>query len=158
LYPSCGGSELFTKTQTKGVKAMLKEFQKFIARGSVFDLAVGIVIGAAFTAIINSFVDDLLMPVLGIFTGGLDFSNLFIALDGGDYTTLAEAIEAGAATFNYGLFINAVINFLIVAFALFLIVRQVNKMHEEEEAPAPSPEPSNEEKLLMEIRDLLAEK
>lgn len=136
---------------------MWKEFKEFIARGSVFDLAVGIVIGAAFTAIINSFVNDLLMPVLGLFTGGLDFSNLFIALDGRNYETLAEAMEAGVATFNYGLFINAVINFLIVAFALFLIIREVNKM-EKEEAPAPPPGPSNEEKLLMEIRDLLAQK
>lgn len=136
---------------------MLKEFQKFIARGSVFDLAVGIVIGAAFTAIVNSFVNDLLMPILGIFTGGLDFTNLFIALDGGNYATLAEAMDAGAATINYGLFINAIINFVIVAFALFLIVREVNKMHEKE-APAPPPGPSAEEKLLMEIRDLLAEK
>lgn len=136
---------------------MLKEFKEFIARGSVFDLAVGIVIGAAFTGIVNSFVNDLLMPVLGIFTGGLDFTNLFVALDGGDYTTLAEAMEAGAATINYGLFINAVINFIIVAFALFLIIRQVNKM-QREEAPPPPPGPSAEEKLLMEIRDLLAEK
>jgi large conductance mechanosensitive channel len=136
---------------------MWKEFKAFIARGSVFDLAVGIVIGAAFTAIVASFVNDLLMPLLGLFTGGLDFSNLFIALDGGDYATLAEAMEAGAATLNYGLFINAIINFLIVAFALFLIIRQINKM-QKEEAPAPPPGPSNEEKLLMEIRDLLAQK
>ena len=120
---------------------MLQEFKKFIARGSVFDLAVGIVIGAAFGAIIKSFVDDLLMPLLGIFTGGLDFTNLFIALDGGDYATLADAMEAGAATLNYGLFINAIINFIIVAFALFLVIRQVNKM-QEEEAPAPPPGPT----------------
>jgi large conductance mechanosensitive channel len=136
---------------------MLQEFKKFIAKGSVIDLAVGIVIGAAFTAIVNSFVNDLLMPVLSLFTGGLDFANLFIALDGGDYATLAEAMEAGAATINYGLFINAVINFLIVAFALFLVIRQVNQM-KEKEAPAPPPGPSAEEKLLMEIRDLLAQK
>lgn len=136
---------------------MLQEFKKFIAKGSVIDLAVGIVIGAAFTAIVNSFVNDLLMPILSLFTGGLDFTNLFIALDGGDYATLAEAMEAGAATFNYGLFINAVINFLIVAFALFLVIRQVNQM-KEKEAPAPPPGPSTEEKLLMEIRDLLAQK
>ncbi len=136
---------------------MLKEFKEFIARGSVFDLAVGIVIGAAFGAIIKSFVDDLLMPILGLFTGGLDFTNLFVALDGGDYTTLADAMDAGAATLNYGLFINAVINFVIVAFALFLVIRQVNKMQKEEEA-APPPGPSTEEKLLTEIRDLLAQK
>jgi large conductance mechanosensitive channel len=136
---------------------MLKEFKEFIARGSVFDLAVGIVIGAAFGAIIKSFVDDLLMPLLGLFTGGLDFSNLFIALDGADYATLAEAMEAGAATINYGLFINAIINFIIVAFALFLVIRQVNKM-KKEEAPAPPPGPSKEERLLTEIRDLLAQR
>jgi large conductance mechanosensitive channel len=136
---------------------MLKEFKEFIARGNVFELAVGIVIGAAFSAIVKSFVDDLLMPVLGIFTGGLDFTNLFIALDGGNYATLAEAMEAGAATVNYGLFINAVINFVIVAFALFLIIREVNKM-EKEEAPAPPPGPTKEEVLLTEIRDLLANK
>jgi large conductance mechanosensitive channel len=136
---------------------MLKEFKEFIARGSVFDLAVGIVIGAAFGAIIKSFVDDLLMPLLGLFTGGLDFSNLFIALDGADYSTLAEAMEAGAATINYGLFINAIINFIIVAFALFLVIRQVNKM-KKEEAPAPPPGPSKEERLLTEIRDLLAQR
>jgi large conductance mechanosensitive channel len=97
------------------------------------------------------------MPVLGIFTGGLDFTNLFIALDGGNYATVAEAMEAGAATVNYGLFINAVINFVIVAFALFLIIREVNKM-EKEEAPAPPPGPTKEEVLLTEIRDLLANK
>jgi large conductance mechanosensitive channel len=136
---------------------MWNEFKQFIARGSVIDLAVGIVIGAAFTAIVNSFVKDLLMPLLGVFTGGLDFTNWFIALDGGNYRTLAEAMEAGAATLNYGLFINAIVNFLIVAFALFLIIRRVNKMRAEE-AAAPPPGPTTEEKLLMEIRDLLAQK
>ena len=134
---------------------MLKEFKTFISRGNVFDLAVALVIGVAFGAIIKSFVDDLLMPLLAIFTGGLDFSNLFIALDGSSYPTLAEAVEAGAATINYGLFINAVINFIIVAFALFLIVKQVNKM-KKVEAPAPPPGPTREEQLLTEIRDLLA--
>jgi large conductance mechanosensitive channel len=97
------------------------------------------------------------MPLLGVFTGGLDFTNWFIALDGGNYRTLAEAMEAGAATLNYGLFINAIVNFLIVAFALFLIIRRVNKMRAEE-AAAPPPGPTTEEKLLMEIRDLLAQK
>lgn len=136
---------------------MWTEFKQFIARGSVIDLAVGIVIGAAFTAIVNSFVKDLLMPLLSLFTGGLDFSNWFIALDGGDYATIQAATDAGAATLNYGLFINAILNFLIVAFALFLIIRQVNKMREEK-AAAPPPGPTTEEKLLMEIRDLLAQK
>ena len=138
---------------------MWKEFKEFIGRGNVFDLAVGIIIGAAFTSIVNSFVNDLLMPILGLVTGGQDFSELYIALDGSSYATLAAAQEAGAATLNYGLFINAVINFLLVAFVLFLLIRQMNKMKKPEApAPAPPPEPSAEEKLLMEIRDLLAQK
>lgn len=130
---------------------MLKEFQKFIMRGNVLDLAVGIIIGAAFTAIVNSLVGDLIMPLVGIFTGGIDFSNIFIALDGNQYATLAAAQEAGAATINIGLFINAVINFLIVAFAVFLIVRAVNNMMErmkkKEEAAAPAG-PTTDEKLV----------
>jgi large conductance mechanosensitive channel len=136
---------------------MWKEFKEFIGRGNVFDLAVGIIIGAAFTSIVNSFVNDLLMPILGLFTGGQDFSDLFISLDGSSYATLAAAQEAGAATLNSGLFINAVINFLLVAFVLFLLIRQINKMRKTE-APAPPPGPTAEEKLLMEIRDLLAQK
>ncbi len=132
---------------------MLKEFQKFIMRGNVLDLAVGIIIGAAFTAIVNSLVADLIMPLVGIFTGGVDFSNIIIPLDGNTYATLAAAQEAGAATINIGLFINAVINFLIVAFAVFLIVRAVNNMMErmkkkEEAAPAAPAGPTTEEKLV----------
>jgi large conductance mechanosensitive channel len=134
-----------------GEAKMLKEFQKFIMRGNVLDLAVGIIIGAAFTAIVNSLVGDLIMPLVGIFTGGIDFSNIFIALDGNQYATLAAAQEAGAATINIGLFINAVINFLIVAFAVFLIVRAVNNMMErmkkKEEAAAPAG-PTTDEKLV----------
>lgn len=117
---------------------MIKEFKEFVMRGNVLDLAVGIIIGAAFTAIVNSFVNDILMPPIGMVLGGIDFSNLFISLDGVNYESLAAAQEAGAATLNYGLFIMAVIDFLIVALVLFLVIRQVNRMRatEEEEAPA----------------------
>jgi large conductance mechanosensitive channel len=116
---------------------MIKEFKEFVMRGNVLDLAVGIIIGAAFTAIVNSFVNDILMPPIGMVLGGADFSNLFISLDGVDYESLAAAQEAGAATINYGLFIMAVIDFLIVALVLFLVIRQVNRMRapEKEEAP-----------------------
>lgn len=107
---------------------MLKEFKAFIARGNVMDLAVAVVIGAAFGRIISSFVEDVVNPLLGVLTGGIDFSNLFIDLSGGNYATLAEAQEAGAATLNYGLLISAIIQFVIVALAIFLIVRQYNKM------------------------------
>ena len=138
---------------------MLKEFGDFVKRGNVMDLAVAVILGGAFGAIVKSLVDDILMPILSILTGGIDFSNLFIALDGGDYTTLVAAQEAGAATLNYGLFINAIINFVIIAFAIFMIVRQINKMKKPAPAaPAAPPEPSAEEKLLTEIRDLLAKK
>jgi large conductance mechanosensitive channel len=116
---------------------MLNEFQKFIARGSVIDLAVGIVIGAAFTSVVNSFVNDVLMPPIGLLTGGVDFSNLFIDLSGVDYPSLAAATEAGAPTVNYGLFINSIISFLIVAAAVFMIVQFYNRLQEkEEEEPA----------------------
>lgn len=135
---------------------MIQEFKEFIAKGNVMDLAVAVIIGAAFGAIVNSFVNDIIMPVLSLFTGGLDFSTLFIALDGGNYATLQEAMDAGAATLNYGLFINAIINFLVIGFVIFMLVRQVNKMQtQEEEAPPAPPEPTNEEILLAEIRDLL---
>jgi large conductance mechanosensitive channel len=107
---------------------MLKEFKAFIARGNVMDLAVAVVIGAAFARVVGSFVDDIINPLLGVLTGGVDFSNLFIDLSGGNYATLAEAKEAGAATLNYGLLIAALIQFVIVAFAIFLVVRQYNKM------------------------------
>jgi len=139
---------------------MLKEFRDFIARGNVIDLAVAVVIGAAFNGIIKSLVDDVIMPPIGLLLGGVDFTNLFIDLSGAGYESLAAAQEAGAATINYGLFLNNVINFLIVAFVIFLVVRQVNAMKkkEEEEAPPTPPAPSAEENLLAEIRDLLAEK
>ena len=115
---------------------MLKEFKEFAMRGNVMDMAVGIVIGAAFGKIVSSFVDDLLMPPIGRLLGRVDFSNLFISLNGQHYDSLAAAKAAGAATFNYGVFINTVINFLIVAFAIFLLIRKVNRMRHE---PAPAP-------------------
>jgi len=117
---------------------MLKEFKEFAMRGNVLDMAVGIVIGAAFGGIVTSFVNDVLMPPIGRLLGHVDFSNLFLSLNGQHYDTLAAAKAAGAATVNYGLFVNAVINFLIVAFAIFLLIRAVNRMHKETPAAAPA--------------------
>src|SRR5512139_2117848 len=105
---------------------MFKEFKEFAMKGNVLDMAVGIIIGAAFGKIISSFVADVLMPLVGLLLGKVDFSNLFINLSG-DYPTIAAAKAAGAATLNYGIFINTIIDFLIVAFAIFLLIRQVNK-------------------------------
>lgn len=117
---------------------MLQEFRKFIARGNVIDLAVGIVIGAAFTGVVNSFVNDLLMPPIGRITGGVDFSNLFINLSGGEYASLADAQTAGAATINYGVFLNNLISFLIVGWAVFLIVQAYNRIRTLEESAPPA--------------------
>src|ERR1700685_3322522 len=113
---------------------MFKEFKEFAMRGNVLDMAVGIIIGAAFGQIVNSFVADIMMPPIGRLVGHVDFSNLFLSLSGTHYDTVAAAKAAGAATLNYGLFLNTVINFLIVAFAVFLLVRQVNRL-----APKPAP-------------------
>jgi large conductance mechanosensitive channel len=113
---------------------MLKEFREFAMRGSLLDLAIGIVLGTAFGRIVTSFVNDILMPPIGRLLGGLDFANLFVALRGGPYPTLAAAKAAGVPTINYGIFINAVIDFVIVAFVLFLVVRQVNRMQRRPEA------------------------
>ena len=113
---------------------MLNEFKEFAVKGNVLDMGVGIVIGAAFTTIVKSFVSDIVNPIIGIFTGGIDFSNLFINLSGQEVTNLAEAQEAGLAVITYGNFINAVIAFLIVAWILFLVVRSVNKLKKAEEA------------------------
>ena len=115
---------------------MLKEFKEFAMRGNVLDMAVGIIIGAAFGKIITSFVSDILMPPIGLLLGKVDFSSLFINLSGQTFATLAEAKKAGVATINYGLFLNTVLDFLIVAFAIFLLIRQVNRMKRE---PAPAP-------------------
>jgi large conductance mechanosensitive channel len=118
---------------------MWKEFKEFIMRGNVVDLAVGIIIGAAFGKIVTSFVNDIIMPPIGLLLGKVDFSNLFINLSGQPYATLAEAKEAGAATINYGLFINTVIDFLIVALAVFLVVRAVNRLRRKPEAAPAAP-------------------
>lgn len=116
---------------------MLQEFKKFIMRGNVIDLAVAVIIGAAFNSIVQSLVNDVIMPPIGLLLGGVDFSNLFINLSGESYESLAAAQEAGAPTINYGLFINNVISFVIVAFVVFLIVRQLNKLTAKKEEPKP---------------------
>jgi len=138
---------------------MLQEFKKFAMRGNVIDMAVGIILGAAFGKIVTSLVNDILMPPIGLMLGGVDFSNLFAVLGGGTFATLAEAQEAGAVTINYGVWINTVIEFVIVAFAIFLVVQQMNKLKKKEEAkPAAPPEPPKQELLLAEIRDLLKQR
>ncbi len=132
---------------------MLEEFKKFAMRGNVIDLAVGVVIGAAFTGIVNSMVNDIIMPPIGLALGGVDFSNFFIVLKGTPEETLAAAKAAKDVTINYGIFINTVINFLIVAAALFMLLRQINKL-----APPPPPAvPATPEDVLLlrEIRDSL---
>jgi large conductance mechanosensitive channel len=137
----------------------IKEFKDFITRGNVLDLAVGIIIGAAFTAIVSSLVDDVLMPVIGLMLKGVDFSNMFVNLkDPMDhsYTTVAAAKAAGVPTLNYGLFINAIIKFLIVAFSVFLLVKGMHRVIKKKEAEAKAPPaPPEEVVLLREIRDLL---
>ncbi len=115
---------------------MLADFRKFIARGNVLDMAVGIIIGAAFTTVVKSLVDDVIMPPIGKLTGGVDFSNLFVTLGAGHYESLKAAKDAGAATINYGLFLNNIISFLIVAFAVFMLVRGFTKLQRKEAAPA----------------------
>ena len=132
---------------------MFQEFKAFIARGNVIDLAVGIIMGVAFTTIVNSLVNDIIMPPIGVLLGGVDFSNYFINLSSTHYDSLAAAKAAGAATINYGVFINAIINFLIIAFAVFLLVRQVNRFMRKPEAKPAAPPRS--EVLLEEIRDTL---
>ena len=143
---------------------MLKDFKEFAVKGNVLDMAVGIVIGAAFGTIVQSLVRDVITPPIGLILGGVDFADLFLTLSEGTtpgpYATLAAAQEAGAVTVNYGVFVNAVVSFLIVAFAVFLVVRAYNRLEtrkekEEEAAPSAPAEPSAEEKLLTEIRDLL---
>ena len=124
---------------------MLKEFRSFLMRGNVLDLAVAVVIGGAFGAIVKSFVDDILMPPIGLMLGNVDFSNLFIDLSGQGYTTLAAAQEAGAATIRYGLFLNTIINFVIIAFAIFFLIKSVERATKKEEAPAPPAAPTTKE-------------
>jgi large conductance mechanosensitive channel len=138
---------------------LFDEFKKFAMRGNVVDLAVGVVIGAAFTGIVNSLVKDLITPPIGLALGGIDFANFFVTLKGPHLATLAESQKAGALTVNYGLFINALINFIVVALALFLLIRAINRLTTpetpaEEAAAAPLP-PPEEVLLLREIRDEL---
>src|SRR6478736_7107316 len=136
--------------------ALFAEFKKFAMRGSVVDLAVGVIIGASFTGIITSLVNDMIMPPIGLALGGVDFANFFLVLKGDPgLETLAAAKAAKAVTLNYGLFINAIINFLIVAFALFLLLRQLNKLVAPTPATEAAPPPSEEVLLLRDIRDSL---
>ena len=132
------------------------EFRAFIMRGSVVDLAVGIIVGAAFTAIVGSLVKDIFNPLIGLLVGGIDFSNIFITLKGPSAPTLAAAQAAGAVTLNIGVFVNAVIQFLIVSFAIFWVVKGLSRMQRKAgAAPSPPPGPTPSEALLAEIRDLL---
>ena len=138
---------------------MLQEFKEFAMRGNVVDMAVGIIIGAAFGRIVSSFVNDVVMPPIGLLVGNVDFSNLFVNLGSGVYETVAAAEEAGAPILKYGLFLQTVFDFLIVAFVIFMVIKGMNRMKRQQEAepeapPAP-PEPSEEAKLLAEIRDAL---
>jgi large conductance mechanosensitive channel len=136
---------------------MLQEFKAFAMRGNVVDMAVGIVIGGAFGKIVSSFVSDVIMPPIGLLMGGVDFSNLFINLSDVAYTSVAAAEEAGAPIIKYGAFINTVLDFVIIAFAIFMVIKAMNAAKKkEEEKPAEPPKPSAEETLLTEIRDLLA--
>lgn len=141
---------------------MLQEFKEFIARGNVMDMAVGIIIGAAFTAIVSSLVGDLINPILGLLTGGIDFTNKYFVLSGtvADGASLQAARDSGAAVFAYGSFLMAVLNFLIIAWAVFLLVKGVNRVKDmavrKEEAAEPAPAGPTQEELLAQIRDLLA--
>ena len=136
--------------------SMVTEFKEFASRGNVVDLAVGVIIGGAFGKIVSSLVNDLIMPPIGLLLGKVDFSNLFINLSGQNVASVADAKKAGLATLNYGLFLNTCIEFLIVAFAIFLLVKQINRL--KTAAPAAPAEPPAQEKLLTQIRDLLAAK
>lgn len=136
--------------------AITQEFKTFIAKGNVLDLAVGVIIGAAFSKIVSSLVDDIVMPPIGKLLSKVDFKELYINLSGKEYPTLDAAKKAGAATINYGLFFNNIVSFLIIAISLFFVVKAANAMRrKEEETPAPPAEPPAQEKLLTEIRDLL---
>ncbi|WP_336947329.1 large-conductance mechanosensitive channel protein MscL [Asaia sp. BMEF1] len=147
-------TDLKSRLHTPG---WIAEFQKFIMRGNVIDMAVGIIIGAAFTSIVTSLVKDILTPGIGLLTGGIDFSNIFVTLKGPVLPTLAEAQKAGAVTINIGVFLNVVIQFLIVAFAVFWLIKLVSRFQRKQEAaPAAPPAPTKSEVLLTEIRDLIA--
>jgi large conductance mechanosensitive channel len=138
------------------MSGFFQEFKEFAMRGNVVDLAVGLVIGAAFGSIVTSLVNDIIMPPIGLVMGNVDFSDLFINLSGQDYPSLAAARAAGAPVIAYGSFINAVINFLIIAFAIFLVIKGMNRLRrKQEEAPEETPVPPRQETLLEEIRDIL---
>ena len=134
---------------------MLKEFREFALRGNMVDLAIGVIIGAAFGGLVNSVVNDLIMPVVGLITGGIDFSNMFVQLAGAPQANLAAARQAGA-TLAYGNFVTLLINFLIIAWVLFIVVKAMNRLKRKPIPPAEAPPPSRQEVLLAEIRDLLA--
>ena len=137
--------------------SMMSEFKDFAVKGNVMDMAIGIIIGGAFGKIIASMVNDVLMPIIGLALGGVSFTDLYYALDGASYESLTAAEEAGAALVKYGAFIQNVVDFVIIAFVIFMMVRWINKLKKKkEEAPAAPPEPSDEVKLLTEIRDSLA--
>ncbi len=135
---------------------MLKEFKEFAMKGNVLDMAIGVIIGGAFGKIVSSLVSDVLMPPLGLLMGKVDFSSLFIDLSRTSPPSLAAAKAAGAPTLNYGVFLQSIFDFIIIAFVIFILVKQVNRFRQEAPPPPPAPPaPTNEEKLLMEIRDLL---
>lgn len=142
--------------------SLISDFKDFAMKGNVVDMAVGVIIGGAFGKIVSSLVADVFMPIVSLAVGGIDFKNLFVALDGNTYKTLAEAQEAGAATLSYGNFLQTVFDFLIVAICIFAFIKLINSFKKKEEeapaAPAPAPEPTKEEILLTEIRDLLKNK
>jgi large conductance mechanosensitive channel len=137
----------------------IKEFKEFAMKGNVMDMAVGVIIGGAFGKIVTSLVNDVLMPVISVATGGIDFTNLFVNLsDDVKYKTLAEAQEAGASVFAYGLFIQNIIDFIIIAFCIFLMIKAMNKLKKKEEPAPETPKGPTQEELLAEIRDLLKTK
>jgi len=141
------------------VMQLFKEFKTFAMRGNVVDMAIGVIIGAAFGKIVSSLVSDIIMPPLGLILGKMDFSNLFVNLSCQPYETLAEAQKAGAPTINYGIFLNNTISFIIVAFAIFWLIKAMNTLSKKEEkSPAEPPAPTPTENLLMDIRDILKEK
>ena len=136
---------------------MLKEFKEFAMKGNVLDMAIGVIMGGAFGKIVSSLVSDVLMPPIGLLLGGVDFTGLFINLSGTAQPSLVAAKAAGAPTLNYGVFLQTIFDFIIIAFVIFMFVKQMNRFKREAPAapPAPPPGPTNEEKLLMEIRDAL---
>ena len=136
----------------------IKEFKEFAMKGNVMDMAVGVIIGGAFGKIVSSLVDDVLMPIIGKLTGGVSFTDLFVNLGEGEYETLAAAKDAGAAVLAYGQFIQNIIDFLIIAFCIFLMIKAMNKMKKEEPAAPEAPAGPTQEELLTEIRDLLKNK